>query len=302
MNSKSTRIMQSKLSTLSVLIAGIMWGVIGLFVRSLVSYGFSSMCIVFIRSISGTLLMGLFLLLYNRKLLKIRLKDIWCFLGTGVVSLTFFNICYFTTINMTSLSVAAILLYTAPSMVMLMSLILFKEKMTKRKVISVILAFVGCVLVTGVLSDSSTISGIGILVGLGSGLGYALYSIFARYALDKGYHSFTVTFYTLMFSAIASVEFCEWDKCRTAISAKPALIAFFLLFGLISTMLPYIFYTLGLNGMEAGKASIIASIEPVTATVLGIVVFHESMSLMGILGAVIVIISIVIVNIGDATT
>lgn len=287
---------KSMISTIYVLIAGIMWGLIGLFVRSISEVGLSSLCIVFIRSLSGTLLMGGFLFFYNRILFKIKLKDIWCFIGTGIISLTFFNICYFSTIQMTSLSVAAILLYTAPSIVMILSLVIFKEKINTRKIISVVLAFLGCMLVTGVLSENSTISTIGILLGLGSGLGYALYSIFARFALNKGYHSFTVTFYTLAFSCIGSVFFCEWDKCATYVGGSPVRILFLALFGLISTVLPYIFYTLGLEGMESGRASIIASIEPVTATAVGVLVYRERLSFMGAIGAMIVIASIVIVN------
>jgi len=284
-------------SVIYVLIAGIMWGVIGLFVRTITSAGLSSMCIVFVRSIGGTILMGGFLFFYDKKLFKINPRDIWCFVGTGIVSLTFFNICYFTTITMTSLSVAAILLYTAPSIVMILSLIIFKEKINTKKVISVILAFLGCMLVTGVLTDNNAISKIGILIGLGSGLGYALYSIFARFALNKGYHSFTVTFYTLAFSCLGSVFFCEWKKAGDYIIENPLRILFLLLFGLISTVLPYIFYTLGLSGMESGNASIIASIEPVTATIIGVVVYKEKMSIMGLIGAMLVIASIVIVNI-----
>ena len=286
-----------KLSVIYVLIAGIMWGLIGLFVRGLDNYSFGSMEIVFFRALSGTFLMGMFLLFYNRNLFKIKIKDIWCFVGTGIISLTFFNICYFKTISMTSLAVAAILLYTAPSIVMILSLYIFKERMTVRKIISVIMAFVGCVFVTGVLSSDSVINPAGILLGLGSGFGYALYSIFARFALNKGYHSFTVTFYTLLMSGIGTVAFFEPGHMVNITKSNPSFILVLLLFGLVSTVLPYIFYTLGLSGMEAGKASIIASIEPVTATLLGITVFGESMSFMSLCGALIVLASIVIVNI-----
>jgi len=291
----------SIISTVYVLLAGMMWGIIGLFVRNLNGSGLSSMCIVFIRSLSATLIMGAFLLVYNRKLFRIRIKDIWCFVGTGIISLSFFNICYFTTINMTSLSVAAILLYTAPSMVMIMSLFIFKEKMNAKKIVSVILAFIGCMMVTGIFSGggSNTLSPIGILVGLGAGFGYAMYSIFARFALNKGYSSFTVTFYTLAFSVIGSVVFFEPQKTADVLSENPVMILFMLAFGLVTTVLPYIFYTLGLSGMESGRASIIASIEPVTATILGIVVFHEKTTLLGILGALVVLLSIFIVNVNE---
>ena len=101
----------------NILLAGILWGTMGLFVRGLNADNLNAMKIVEIRVFFATLILGLFLLLYNKKLFVIRLKDIWCFIGTGICSLTFFNFCYFQTILTTSMSVAAILLYTAPVIV-----------------------------------------------------------------------------------------------------------------------------------------------------------------------------------------
>lgn len=71
------------------------------------------------------------------------------FLGTGLCSIVFFNICYFTAIQLTTLSMAAILLYTAPSIVMVLSILLFKEAFTPVKALCLVLAFAGCVLVSG---------------------------------------------------------------------------------------------------------------------------------------------------------
>ncbi len=100
----------------------------------------------------------LFLLIFDRKLFVIRLKDLWCFLGTGICSIVFFNFCYFKAITMTSLSVAAILLYTAPAIVMVLSYFLFKEKLTKRKLLALAMTFAGCVLVTGILTEKGSVS------------------------------------------------------------------------------------------------------------------------------------------------
>lgn len=105
---------------LLVLAAGSFWGLMGLLVRSLNEEGLSSMEICFVRAVITLVCMLAGLLLLDRKALKIRLKDIWCFVGTGALSVTFFNFCYFKTMTLTSLSVAAILLYTAPAFVMLM--------------------------------------------------------------------------------------------------------------------------------------------------------------------------------------
>ena len=81
--------------------------------------------------------------------LRIAWRDAWMFLGTGLGSIVFFNICCFTAIELTTLSVAAILLYTAPSIVMVFSIFLFHERFTRRKGLCLVLAFAGCVLVSG---------------------------------------------------------------------------------------------------------------------------------------------------------
>ena len=106
---------------LLVLAAGSFWGLMGLLVRSLNEAGLSSMEICFIRAVITFVCMLAGLLLFDRKAIRVRGRDIWCFIGTGAFSVTFFNFCYFKTITLTSLSVAAVMLYTAPAFVMLMS-------------------------------------------------------------------------------------------------------------------------------------------------------------------------------------
>ena len=133
------------LSTILVLAAGSMWGCMGLLVRPLNEIGLVTMDICFLRAVVTFAVMLIGLLIFDREALKIRLKDIWCFIGTGALSVSFFNFCYFKTITLTSLSVAAVLLYTAPAFVMIMSFFLFKESMTKLKVLALAVAFAGCV-------------------------------------------------------------------------------------------------------------------------------------------------------------
>lgn len=140
-----------------VLAAGTLWGIMGIFVRKLGTYGFLSIQIASLRIIFGALIFLAITVIWKRELLKIEIRDIGLFPGMGLVSLLLFTICYFTTINMASLSVAAILLYTSPIWVMLMSLVCFKEKMTKRKVLAAAMAFGGCVLVSGVGSGTRLI-------------------------------------------------------------------------------------------------------------------------------------------------
>lgn len=158
------------------------------------------------------------------------------------------------------------------------------------------MTFVGCIFVTGIIGDAVSLNAAGILTGLGSGLGYALYSIFSRYAIDRGYHSLTISFYTFLVAAVTTLPFINGAGIWSVTVSSGGMIAFFLVFGVISTVLPYTLYNYGLNTMENGRASIIASVEPLVATLLGIVIFHEKMSLGGVAGMALILGALVLCN------
>ena len=258
--------------TASVITAGCLWGLMGLFTRTLATYGVDSMGAIVLRCGIAALLFAITLLVRDPKQFRIRFKDIWCFIGTGICSLLFFTYCYFQAITIMDLSTAAVLLYTAPSIVMILSLVLFHERITVQKLIALVLAFAGCCLVS-LVGGEHKLSTIGILYGLGAGFGYALYSIFARYALDRGYSSNTINFYS----------------CLLTFGLCTAL-------GIVTCYLPYLLYTFGLTGLETGKASILASFEPVVATLVGIFVFHEKLTPLSALGCVCVLSAVVLLN------
>lgn len=285
-----------RIAPFCILLAGILWGCIGLFVRHLNEAGLFAMEIVTLRAFVTCVVIGIYLFVFDRSLLKIKIKDIWCFLGTGFCSIVFFNFCYFKAMSITSLSVAAVLLYTAPAMVMLMSSVLFRETLTIRKIVSVLLTFIGCVFVTGLATGSNTLNGIGILIGLGAGFGYALYSIFGKYAIMRGYNSLTITFYTFLFATVGSLLFADMRTIGMVVETDITAIGWVIALGLFSTVIPYLTYTYGLQSVENGKASIIASIEPVTATVLGGLFFHEHLSILNLIGIVVVLVALYICN------
>ncbi len=286
-----------KIAVLLVIIAGTAWGMIGYFVRTLQSQGISSMQIVAIRMVISAVLFCIYALLFNRRLYLIKLKDIWCFLGTGMLSVTVFSFCYFKAIDYSSLSVASILLYTAPIFVMLFSVLLFKEKLTALKIISLILAFVGCLFVTGVFTQGVGINTVAVLYGLASGVCYALYSIFSRFALNRNYSPLTVTLYTFIFSSVAALLVIDVKPVVSLMTDSVNSFLFCVVFAILSSVLPYVTYTLALKYIRASTASIIASVEPVVAMITGALVFNEAVDFpYGYIGIALVIFSIVLIN------
>lgn len=284
------------IGTGAVTLAGILWGCIGIFIRKF-SVSLDSMQIVSSRTLLTAILLFFILLIFKRDLLKIKLRDVWCFIGTGICSIIFFNYCYFKCMNMTSLSVAAVLLYTAPAIVMIISAVVFKEKITVQKISALLLAMLGCVLVSGIIGTKPLISKEGILVGLGAGLGYALYSIFSRAALNRGYNSLTIIFYTFLIALIGLIPLTNWKDLGSQMFTSGNDFLYFLLFAIVSTVLPYIFYTYGLTILSPSKASIIASIEPVAATIVGFVFFNERPSAIAFFSIGCILFSIILLAI-----
>lgn len=277
--------------------AAALWGCIGLFSEYLNDEGFTSIEIVALRAISATLILSVYLQLKQPHLFRIKISDSKYFVGTGIVSITFFNWCYFTAIRETSLSVAVMLLYTAPAFVVIMSRFFFKEPMTHKKVFALVLTIIGTAFVVGFLPAGRTdFTFFGILTGVGAGFGYALYSIFSKYALEI-YRPLTIVFYTFLFasvfliltSGILSVEFFS----RISDSRILVMIAGL---GFFPTVLAYLLYTEGLKKMETGNAAITAMLEPVTASIFGVALFNEVLSALQIAGVFLILSAVFIIH------
>lgn len=200
--------------------AGSLWGVISIFVRNLNAMGLTAIQISLLRAMGGAAVMVLFLALTRRDLLKIKLRHIWYFIGTGIISLALFNLCYFTVIELSQASIAVVLLYTSPIFIMVISAIVFKEKITRNKLLALAMVFVGCVLVAGLLGGGYALTPTILLLGLGSGLFYGLYSIFGTVAL-RTYDTMTVTTYTFVFATLGTLPFSDAGGMFRTMAAQP---------------------------------------------------------------------------------
>lgn len=284
---------------LLTIIAGVLWGCISIFLKTLTAAGLTSLQVMMLRGVLSSLLLLVFLLIKDKSLLKIHLKDLWMFIGTGIISLTFFSLCYFKSILEIGTSVAVILLYTSPIFILIMSLFLFGEKINLLKVIALVMTFAGCILVAGVggLGGGSAITVKGFGIGLCAGFGYALYSIFSRYALRK-YNSWTVTFYTFVFSGLSLIPFVHVEQLPSIMSEK--VWVFVLGIAIFCTVLPYICYTFGLSGLETGTAAILVTVEPLVGTLIGFFVWGEEVSVSKVVGIVLIFAAVIALGLKPA--
>ena len=278
-----------------VLLAGILWGTLGFFSRHLTATGFGPFEITFVRVSISLLATAIPVVLFARELLYVRLRDLWCFLGTGVVSVLLFSVCYFKGLELTSLAVATVLLYTAPLFVVLLSALIFHDPITKKKMAALALAFVGYALVTGTGGDQP-LPLRGFLCCLASGFFYSLYSVFGKLAMQRGYSALTLTLYSFFFCTLGSVIMVDWNHICGIVQRDSQIIWWILGTGFITAFFPYTLYSLGLSKMDAGKASILVSIELVAEAVFGSIVFHESLTTASVVGIALVLSAIIVLN------
>ena len=289
--------MKKLLPVMAVVGAGVLWGIISLFIRALSAAGLDAMQITLIRLAVAAPVLTLYVLLTSHRELKIRPKDIWMFAGTGIISIVLFNICYFYTMIHSQASVAVVLLYTSPVFIMLMSALFFRERITALKIAALVMTVAGCALVAGITGSTGITPPI-LLTGLASGLFYGLYTIFGRVAL-KRYSSLTVTVWTFILGFCGALPVSRPAETLHTVSGSGTLLLWCMGIGVICTVLPYFLYTWGLSRMEPSKAAILVSVEPLVGAVLGMTLYGEDRSPVKIAGIALILAALVILNLPD---
>lgn len=288
-------------AAIEVFLAGCLWGLLGLFVKRLSAYGFDSKQITFIRMGVATIFSVLVLLFADKSKLKVRIRDFWMFFLTGFVSIFLHNLTYFHAIIIGEASVATVLIYTSPIYVMLMSVIFYKDKITSRKIICLIMILCGCILTSGILNGKNLIvPKKAVFIGIFSGFLYSLYTIFCRLALKK-YDSTTVSIYTYLFAFLGSLLVVHVNETVNLVFKEMPLVLICVGIGTVCAAIPFFLYTDGLKGIENSKASIIVAIEPVVSCIIGMAVLHEDHSVLKIIGIIVSVASIILLNSGKTT-
>lgn len=279
------------------IIAGIMFGSTGIFVRTLTENGVDSTTLLFLRFSIAILYMIIAILLTDKSLFKIDKEDIPLLILCGLCILSL-NLCYNSSINTVTLSLAAILLSTAPVFVLIFEYFLFNEKITSIKVFSVILVLIGCTMVTGLLEENSVnISLLGIIAGIGAAVFWAIYSVSSRKSIDMGRHTFTILLYSLITITIIVIPFTNFTQITDFIYLNPLPnIIFLLMHSLVSFALPYICITISLNHLDAGTAVILSSGEPIAALIYGMIFYSEIPTALMVCGVFITIIALIILS------
>ncbi|WP_405285556.1 DMT family transporter [Methanobrevibacter sp.] len=273
------------------ILAGIMFGSSGIFVRTLTYNGIDQTTLLFLRFSIAVIPILMAIFLTDRKLLKISLSDLPLFLVCAICIIGL-NLCYNESMNTVPLSLAAVLLSLAPIYVLIIAYLLFGEKITSKKLICMGLALIGCILMTGVLETPlKNIPLFGILSGIGAGLFWAVYLMASKKSIEMGNHTYTILIYSIIFITIALIPFTDFAQISSFISINPSMtLLFLILHSTFSFALPYIFSTLSLNYMDSGTSSILLSgAEPFAALIFGLIIYGEIPTALMFLGFILTV-------------
>ena len=282
---------------LLVIVAACLWATLGLFYRVLVEqYDLSKGVIVAYRAGVAALALFVILALLRPHALRVHRRDWLYFAVFGSVGVAAFYWCYIQATVLGPIAVAAVLLYTAPIWITIWSVLRQGEPLTGRKVIALALAVGGCALVANIFDPINLqVNGLALLFGLLSGLSYAAYSLWSADGMRRGYPAWTVVAYSLGIGALvlfATQPLGESIKPWTLPGAWPYLLGV----ALGPTLLAPVCFTLGLQYVRTSNASIVATLEPVVAALLGwlVVVPPEPLNLWQLIGGAFVLSAVIV--------
>ncbi|MCQ2079474.1 MAG: DMT family transporter [archaeon] len=247
----------------AMVLAASLWGFLGLFSRNLDEAGFTPMEVTYLRFMLCTVALLAVMLLIDRKSLRIKVRDLWLFIICGVFKILI-DLLLFESQLRIPLALATTIQFTSPYFVLLFSIFMFGEKVTLQKLAAIVIAFIGCVLVTGALSGDLDFDTFGILLALISGISYAAFIVVTKLFLDRGYSENTTLFYIFLFGTLLCTPFTDaigvFDKFT---SFDPVFNI--LVLGLLLTLVPYYLNAYALKYGNPVKVSITGPLEAVAA-------------------------------------
>lgn len=263
-------------SYLLIFLAAVLWGLIGVFSKSILASGVGALELAFWRALlAGSMFVthaGL-----TRQLSVEQRRDLLAFAAFSLVGVVLFYTSYALAVGYGGVSLASILLYSAPAFVAVAAWFLLHETLTRRKLGLLALTLTGVVLVSRGPGAGVVISGPALLWGLAAALSYSSYYLFGKWALGR-YSPVTINAFVMPLGALGLLPFVNF-------SAKtPAVWGLLLLLAALSTYAAYGLYYAGLKRVQASKAVLVASVEPVVAALLGALLFGERLGAWGLLG------------------
>ena len=281
---------------LMIVTAAVLWGFIGVFVRILSDAGLGTMQINGVRSLVCTCLIVMILLIYDRNLFKIDIRDIWLFVFAALMKLLM-DICYVQAQLDLSLSLAAVLLSTDCYFMLIVSFFLFKGDVTWMKIFAAAMGFFGCAILVGLFTeDIGDINAVGVSIGLGSAVAGTFYAVGLKFTMMKGYDPTTVLFYVFLLGTFMIIPIMNLPGTVTIVMDDLGLLGFIVIIGIFFTLTPYYLYSRGLKDLQPSTVTILLFVETASAALAGLMFYNEQLTLLDIFGLGLILISLFLVD------
>ena len=281
-----------------IISAGVLWGTSGIFVKLLEPYGYTSLQLTALRGVISFLFFLFYALICDKSAFRIRTGQLIFFAGIG---LSLFGTAgfYFMSLGATSISTAVVLMYTAPIYVTLFSSLFLGEKFSKSKILSLVMMLCGCFLVSGIVGGLK-FNTVGIIYGIISGISFASYNILTKICMQRSYSPISTNLYGAAFMSLIALCFSKPLGIITSTAQKPILLVpAVLTLGVVTFVLPYLFYSLGMKSLPAGTTSALSTIEPLSACLFGIILFKEKLTYFSLLGMMLILLAVILLGLAE---
>ena len=266
-----------------------------MFSKDLLNAGLGPMEICACREGVTAIVFGLVLFFIDRPAFKIRPRDILLFLLFGAFNVIS-NVCVFTAQESLPLEVVAVLEMTSPYFMLIFAYFLFGDRITKKKVLAVVLAFIGCLFIIGITNGAGDINALGVAIGIFSGVTLAAFTIGSKYVEKKGYSENSAMFYFFLFSALLIAPLSDFGLIWSTSTSDPVIPACILAMGILCTLLPNYIVVYAIRRVDPATVSIIITSSLIVSTICGVLVFGDEFGMSDVIGIVLVMIAITILD------
>lgn len=272
------------------LIGATLWGMMGIFSRGLGDAGFSSQDIAFLRCFCAGVVYLIWVGFTNPKALKVDGKGLLICAGYGMIAYSISFLCYSFSVSRIPVSVATVLMFMSPIWVILISVIVFREKIKLPKIIAVVLCLLGAVLTSNMIGSTVKLDLLGILAGMFNGFGVALQIMIPRY-FSKRLEQDTILVYGFLSAALLLLFLSNPIGIVEGVLAPGGGTILFHIFGvgILCTMVANVSFVKSTKYVNTTTTSILSAIEVVVGCIVGLLIFNEYLSFLQILGAVIIV-------------
>lgn len=271
-----------------IMLAAAFWGISATIAKFLFNNSIDPLIIVQTRVSFAFIILFSFLVILNRPALKIKWSHSYKFALLGILGVAGPNFTYYYSIKLTTVATAILLQYTVTVMVMLYGILILKESSAWYKWLALLLSLAGCFLAVGGFEpEAFHVNKLGLILGLLSAVTFAFLNIYGK-ILSSQYTRWTMMVFAFGFASLFwLIVNPPWKILAQNYSSQQWLI--FVGFSMISILIPYIFYFLGLKYLQASRVIIISTLEPIVAILSAFIILGEFMSLPQILGGIMVI-------------